>query len=190
MQPRLERPTTPEGMVRSLSADLRDARRLLARTLSDAEGRGRAREREGGRERETSRELEANQRQLTLLLENAERTTRELDEALGRQRVPPRGYPDRATLSDRQFNDIVLTVRRSRSGGEQLRLVRELAQREWVTTRQVRSLLLVVESPRDQEELAALLYRRLTDPERFSSLRDALVSKSSWEGILSRLGMR
>jgi hypothetical protein len=59
-----------------------------------------------------------------------------------------------------------------------------------VTTGQLRSLIPVVDQPRDQEETAFLLYTRLTDPGRFYIIRDVFKDTSSWENVCRRLGIR
>lgn len=186
-----ERELTPEAMARSLSLDLREARRLLDRVLMDGGPRGGS-----AREREDSRELGANKRALTDLLERSERAARNLEETLrtgeDRERPLPRGGSviERPTLSDSQFNELVFSVRQARSSGDKMRVIRAAGQREWVTTRQLRSLIPLLEPSRDQEETAALFYRRLTDPDRFYTIRDVFRSSGSWDSVLRRLGVR
>ena len=183
-----ERATTPEGMARNLSLDLREARRLLDRVLADSTPRGGAREREG------SRESEANKRDLTDLLERSERTARDLENAFRGGRRDDvwqqRAVGERSTISDYQFNDVILAVRRAKTAGDERRIVQTFAQREYLTSRQLVSLLPVLDQSSNQEDAAVLLYPRLIDPDRFFTIREVLKSTSSWENILKRLGIR
>jgi Domain of unknown function (DUF4476) len=187
------RATTPEGMARDLGDDLREARGLLDRVLLSS--RGTVRENGGARERETRREGDSDRRRLELLLESSERSARDLERELGRQR--DQGYSqtldrnrNRQPLRDSEFDQIVFAIRRARTAGEEMRIVRQVAMEQWVTTGQLRELIKVVDQPRDQEETAFLLYTRLTDSGRFYTIRDVFKDTNSWENVCRKLGIR
>ncbi len=181
---------TPETMARNLADNLRDARGLLSRVLS-------TREKEGGgaRERETQRDAASDRRRLEVLLENAERDARELEREVGRLR--DQNYSQfndrnrgRQAMRDSDFDQIVFAVRRARTAGDEMRIVRQLALEQWITSGQLRDLLKVVDQSRDQEETAYLLYPRLTDSGRFYTIRDSFKSTTSWASVCQRLGVR
>ena len=180
----------PETMARNLADDLRDARGLLSRVLSTREKDG-----SGARERETRRDADSDRRRLEVLLENAERDARELEREVIRLR--DQNYSQfndrnrgRQALRDSDFDQIIFTVRRARTAGEEMRIVRQLALEQWITSGQLRDLLKVVDQSRDQEETAYLLYPRLTDSGRFYTIRDSFKSTASWASVCQRLGVR
>ena len=180
----------PETMARNLADDLRDARGLLSRVLSTREKDG-----SGARERETRRDADSDRRRLEVLLENAERDARELEREVIRLR--DQNYSQfndrnrgRQALRDSEFDQIIFTVRRARTAGEEMRIVRQLALEQWITSGQLRDLLKVVDQSRDQEETAYLLYPRLTDSGRFYTIRDSFKSTASWASVCQRLGVR
>ena len=74
--------------------------------------------------------------------------------------------------------------------GDEMRIVRQLALEQWITSGQLRDLLKVVDQSRDQEETAYLLYPRLTDSGRFYTIRDSFKSTASWASVCQRLGVR
>lgn len=180
----------PETMARNLADDLRDARGLLSRVLSTREKDG-----SGARERETRRDADSDRRRLEVLLENAERDARELEREVIRLRDQNSSqFNDRnrgrQALRDSEFDQIIFTVRRARTAGEEMRIVRQLALEQWITSGQLRDLLKVVDQSRDQEETAYLLYPRLTDSGRFYTIRDSFKSTASWASVCQRLGVR
>jgi hypothetical protein len=186
------RATSPEGLARSLSLDLRDARELLDRVLSN-----RVKDTSGARERETRRDSDTDRRRLEVLLENAERDARELERQLGSGQgrdsgfIPPsdRNF-NRQAMRDADFDLVVFSVRRAKTARDEMQIVRQLAAQQWISSNQLRDLLKVVDQPSDQEETAFLLYQRLSDIGRFYTIRDSFKSSSSWQNVCQRLGIR
>lgn len=186
--------TSPESMARQLGDDLREARGLLDRVLSARGGWGNSRE-SGARDREIRRDGDNDRRRLELLLEGSERNARELEREIARLREQSYSqYGDRnrnrPAMRDSDFDQIVFAVRRARTASDEMRIVRQVAMEQWITARQLRDLIQVVDQPKDQEETAYLLYPRLTDPSRFYTIRDGFKSSSSWESVCWRLGIR
>ncbi|MCX6367194.1 MAG: DUF4476 domain-containing protein [Armatimonadetes bacterium] len=184
------RAASPEGMARKLSLDLREARELLDRVLSN-----RAKDSGGAREREIRRDSDTERRRLEVLLENAERDARELERQLasgqGSGFIPSSDRNvNRQAMRNADFDLVVFSVRRARTARDEMQIVRQLAAQQWINSNQLRDLLKVVDQPRDQEETAFLLYQRLTDVNRFYTIRESFKSSDSWQNVCQRLGIR
>ena len=184
------RAASPEGMARKLSLDLREARELLDRVLSN-----RAKDSGGAREREIRRDSDTERRRLEVLLENAERDARELERQLASGQgsgyiLPSDRNFNRQAMRNADFDLVVFSVRRARTAGDEMRIVRQLAAQQWINSNQLRDLLKAVDQPRDQEETAFLLYQRLTDVNRFYTIRESFKSSDSWQNVCQRLGIR
>jgi hypothetical protein len=184
------RAASPEGMARNLSLDLREARTLLDRVLSN-----RGKDSGGAREREVRRDSDTERRRLEVLLENAERDARELERQLASGQgsgyiSPSDRNVNRQAMRDADFDLVVFSVRRARTARDEMQIVRQLAAQQWINSNQLRDLLKVVDQPRDQEETAFLLYQRLTDINRFYTIRESFKASNSWQNVCQRLGIR
>ncbi len=188
------RAATAEGMARSIALDLRDARTLLDRVL-DKRTAPLPREEDGARGREVRKDADSDRARLERLLEDAERDARNLEREITRLRdqsysqASDRGN-NRPPMRDSDFDQILFAVRRARTAGDEMRIVRQAAAEQWISSGQLRELIKVVDQPKDQEEVAALLYPRLTDPGRFYTIRESFKSPESWENACRKLGIR
>ena len=188
------RAATPEGMARSIALDLREARTLLDRVL-DKRTQPQPREGEGARDREVRKDADSDRSRLEMLLENSERDARSLEREITRLRDQsysqwndaPRG---RTPMRDSDFDQVLFALRRAPTAGDEMRIVRQVAAEQWISSRQLRDLIKVLDQPRNQEEASALLYARLSDPGRFYTIRDSFKSDSSWENVCRKLGIR
>jgi hypothetical protein len=97
------------------------------------------------------------------------------DRDFDRQPVPPRTYP----MSKDNFRDALRTVKQQNTDTGKLRVAKQVAQNNLLSSRQVRQMMEAMSFDRNRLDLAKFAYQYVHDPENYHRVKEAFAFSAS-----------